>query len=343
MFIAFEAVAVLFALILLGRAINLIVLMRWYAHPKSPGSAISVGGRRVFYTLMGAGSPTVVIEAGLGTGSPEWWTLQEELAKTTGVLTYDRAGYGWSEPVLEPRASELIASELKQLLDHLEIDGPLVLVGHSQGGLYANHFCRFFPNLVAGALFIDPVSPDNIRFKQELTPRVYQRSGVDKARTLKFQSWLNGFGFTRLMKPWIVKSKPFIPYTHLPKATLRILWNYMLLPHAPRTALSEYRESLDPLNSSALKGLNTFPSVPVKVIAHSPAKMKQMLMERGRLQPEEAERVEELWQALIWSYSDLSPESSLTVATESGHNPHLEQQDLVVQSILEIVAASRRS
>jgi hypothetical protein len=145
------------------------------------------------------------------------------------------------------------------------------------------------------------------------------------------------------MKPWIVKSKPLLPYRGLPKSTLGILWNYMLLPHAPRTALSEYHESLDPRNSTALKALNTFPAVPLKVIAHAPEKMKQMIMEHGGLNAEEAAKVDELWQALIRSYCDLARTSSLTVATESGHNPHLEQQELVVQAILDIVTAARAS
>jgi pimeloyl-ACP methyl ester carboxylesterase len=294
----------------------------------------------VYYTLMGEGSPTVVIEAGLATGSPEWWMLQEELAKTTRVLSYDRAGYGWSEPDLERRTSEAVALELKELLDHLEIEGPLVLVGHSQGGLYANHFCRLHPHLIAGAVFVDPVSPDDFRFKQELNPRVYQRSGVDKSRILRIQSWLNGFGFMRLMKPWILKSTPFLPYLSLPKSTLSVLWHYMLLPHSPRTALSEYLESLDPRNSAALKSL-AFPQVPLKVIVHSPEKMKKAIMDSGRLSAEDAAVVDALWQELIRSYCDLTQASSLTVATESGHNPHLEQQELVVYSILEVVAASR--
>lgn len=342
MFVALELIAAFFALVFLGRALNLLVLMRWYGRPKPPGSAVDVGGRRVFYSLMGEGLPVVVIEAGLGTGSPEWWRLQEELAKTTRVLTYDRAGYGWSEPGFEPRTSETIASELKELLGDLEIAGPLVLVGHSQGGLFVNHFCRLYPQMVAGAVFIDPVSTDDIRFKQELGPQLYGRGGMDKVRTLKIQSWLNGFGFMRLMKPWIVKSKSFLPYRSLPKSTLRTLWNYWLLPHAPRTALSEYQQSLDPRNSALLKSLDTFPAVPLKVIAHSPEKMKLTIMEHGGLNAEQAAQIDDLWQALIRSYCDLSPESSLTVA-ESGHNPHLEQQEFVVQAILEIVAATRAS
>ncbi len=214
--------------------------MRWYGHPEPPGTAIDVNGRRVYYTILGEGAPTVVIEAGLGTASPEWWRFQEELSKTTRVITYDRAGYGWSEPVLDPRTSEAIASELKEFLDCLKIESPLVLVGHSQGGLYVNHFCRLYPELVAGVVLIDPVSPNDIRFRQDLPPGVYRRSGIDKTRSIRVQSWSNGFGFTRLMKRFILKTKPFLPYRDLPRSTMRVLWNHMLLPQTPRTALNEY-------------------------------------------------------------------------------------------------------
>src|SRR6266540_3954300 len=101
-----------------------------------PGQLVDVGGYRLHINCVGTGSPTVVIDAGWGDWSASWssW-VQPEVAKTTRVCTYDRAGMGFSEPGSLPRTAEQFAKELHTLLLHADIPGPYVLVGHSLGGL----------------------------------------------------------------------------------------------------------------------------------------------------------------------------------------------------------------
>lgn len=343
MTILLQVIIVLFAVVFLARAINLIAMMRWHQRPRPPGTTVHVAERRVYYTLKGEGNPTVVIEGALGTASPEWWMVQDELARATSVLTYDRAGYGWSERAYGPRTTEAVAKELKQLLEELEIGGALVLVGHSLGGLFVNHFCRMFPGLVAGVVLIDPMSPDDNRFMQELSPRVYRRSGIDKGRVLKIQSWLNGFGIPRLMRRAIWKSEPFRPYHSLPKETIAVLWHHMLLPHAPRTASDEYSQARLRRAHLDLKSPETFPPVPLRIISHSSEKMVEQIARSGGLSSDEAWKVENLWQELIRAHCDLTPGSKLVIADRSGHSIHLEQKDLVVQTVLEVIQEVRRS
>ena len=342
MIIAQIVVITFFGILLLARAVNLIVLMRWYARPKPPGSTTFAEGKRFYYTLKGEGDPTVVIEAGLGTASPEWWAIQDELAKTTRILTYDRGGYGWSEYVVGPRTSRQIAVELKGLLDTLEIDAPIILIGHSQGGLYVNHFCRLFPDAVAGVVLLDPMSPDDTRFRQELIPRIYERSGVDKSRLLKLQSWLSGFGFTRLMRRTAMKSPPFSQYRSLPKETVDILWHHQLLPKTPQTALNEYAQAHDPRNNVELRNPNSFPPVPLRVLTHSSDTMRESIVRNGGLTRDEASRVEDLWQELIRSSCNLSQRSKLILADHAGHAIHLEQPDLVLSAVREVLEEVRR-
>src|SRR6476619_5694872 len=62
-----------------------------------PGQMVDVGGYRLHINCAGTGSPTVVIDAGLGDWSLGWSAVQGEVAKTTHVCTYDRAGVGYSE------------------------------------------------------------------------------------------------------------------------------------------------------------------------------------------------------------------------------------------------------
>src|SRR5690606_17910094 len=105
--------------------------------PSAPGDLVDVGGHSLHIYCQGEGSPTVVLEAGLGDGSINFRALQDRLARHTRTCAYDRAGYGWSEPGPAPRDLATIAAELDALLDGAGEAGPYVLAGHSIGGLYA--------------------------------------------------------------------------------------------------------------------------------------------------------------------------------------------------------------
>jgi pimeloyl-ACP methyl ester carboxylesterase len=148
-----------------------------------PGAMVDVGGYRLHINCMGQGSPTVILESGLGNMSADWANVQPEVAKTTRVCAYDRAGAGWSEPGLKPRDPEQIARELHDLLGNAGIDGPYVLVGQSFGGLYVRMFAARYPNEVAGMVLVDASHPDMwTRLPSEvvatLTPPTWQVSAI---------------------------------------------------------------------------------------------------------------------------------------------------------------------
>src|SRR6476659_927956 len=103
------------------------------AYP-APGRLVDVGGYRLHLQCVGSGSPTVVLESGLGGMSLDWSLVQAEIGQTTQVCAYDRAGMGWSEPGPQPRTPARIADDLHTLLTNAGIPGPYVLVGHSVGG-----------------------------------------------------------------------------------------------------------------------------------------------------------------------------------------------------------------
>jgi pimeloyl-ACP methyl ester carboxylesterase len=332
-----QIVAIVLAVVMLGRALNLILLMRWYAKPKSPGEVIYLNDKRVYYTLKGKASPTIVFEPGLGSSSAEWWAIQDELSVSARVLTYDRAGYGWSELANGPRTSRQIALELKGLLEGLKIDPPYILVGHSQGGLYINHFCRLFPDVVGGVVLIDPVSPDDVRFKQELLPRVYKRSGVDKSKFLKVQGWLSGFGFLRVMKPFLLKSPQIAPYRILPPKAFRAFWNNFLSPRNPQTSLNEFVQAHDPRNMVDLKNSGEFPPVPLRVLVHDRNIMRDAIVRHGDLSRDDADKVENLWQELMRAYGSLSTQSKIIAAETGSHLIHLTQPDVVIGMISEVL------
>jgi Lysophospholipase len=105
---------------------------------------------------VGAGAPTVVLEAGLGDGLLTWARVQDSIAGFASVCAYDRAGYGWSDPGPAPRTSAREIAELHALLGAAHLPPPYVLVGHSMGGLNVRLYAFRYPREVAGLVLVDP-------------------------------------------------------------------------------------------------------------------------------------------------------------------------------------------
>jgi pimeloyl-ACP methyl ester carboxylesterase len=125
-----------------------------------PGQLVDVGGHRLHINCVGEGSPTVILESALGAMSAHWVRVQQQVAKTTRVCAYDRAGLGWSEPGPEPRDARQISSELYTLLKDADTEGPYMLVGHSYGGLYARMYAARYSEEVAGVVLVDSSHPE---------------------------------------------------------------------------------------------------------------------------------------------------------------------------------------
>lgn len=164
------------------------------AYP-APGQLVDVGGYRLHINCAGAGSPTVVIEAGLADWSTGWAFVQQEVAKSTRVCTYDRAGLGWSDPGLLPRDAAHFTQELHTLLQNAGISGPYVIAGHSLGGLTVRLFAHNYASEVAGVVLIDSMSPRQFTQSQlEAQPptEIHRQS-------FSFPDWVARFGIVRLL------------------------------------------------------------------------------------------------------------------------------------------------
>ncbi len=123
---------------------------------------LDVGGHRLHISCAGEGSPAVVLDAGLATGTHSWETVQERLSEYTQACSYDRAGLGESESAGGPRTSQQAVDDLHALLSAAGIAGPLVLVGHSYGGLNVQLYAAQHPEDLAGLILVDSLHPDNL-------------------------------------------------------------------------------------------------------------------------------------------------------------------------------------
>ena len=123
------------------------------------GLMVDVGGHRLYIECTGSGSPVVVLQSGLGESSSYWSHIAPDVAASTTVCVYDRAGHGRSDEA-GPQDGIAIATDLHTLLERVGVAGPYVLVGHSSGGPYVRVFAARYPDEVAGMVLLDAQPAD---------------------------------------------------------------------------------------------------------------------------------------------------------------------------------------
>lgn len=153
-----------------------------------PGQLVDVGEHKMHIHCTGEGSPTLVMDIGIGWFSLIWSFVQPEVAKFTRVCTYDRAGYAWSDPNPTPRTSQQLVQELHTLLTNAGIEGPYVLVGHSLGGLNVRLFASQYPSEVVGIVLVDAVHEETYSRLPEFRKTMTANLGL--FRTLSMASRL---------------------------------------------------------------------------------------------------------------------------------------------------------
>ena len=116
---------------------------------------VQAGAHRLEVSVFGQGVPAVVIEPAFGGSAESWLSIANTLATETTVVTYDRAPYGSSSRAQDDRTPIQIAQDLHSVLDALGIDHPVVLVGHSAGGVYVRAFAGLYSRQVAGMVLVD--------------------------------------------------------------------------------------------------------------------------------------------------------------------------------------------
>jgi pimeloyl-ACP methyl ester carboxylesterase len=124
-----------------------------------PGQLIDVGGHRLHLNCTGSGSPTVVLEPGLGEASSGMAWIAAGARQDSRVCVYDRAGRGWSDAADGPQDGVQTATDLHTLLERAHVPGPYVLAGHSFGGLYVLTFAAQYTDQVAGLVLLDSTAP----------------------------------------------------------------------------------------------------------------------------------------------------------------------------------------
>ena len=303
------SLALLLSLMLLGYIYEAVAEAADAKEYPPPGQLVDVGGYRLHINCTGAGTPTVVIDAGLGDWSTGWGFVQPEVAKTTRVCTYDRAGWAWSDPGPLPRDAAHFAKELHTLLKNANIPGPYVMVGHSLGGLTVRVFAHDYASEVVGVVLIDSMTPQ--QFAQ--SPADMQPQLDTRSRPVNLFVALGRLGIVRLL------AKPL-----------------KILPSAPPNPEAYYALGERPQNIQALiDDSQGMPAAGVQASAVKSFGDLPLIVLTASLNDIPG------WPAWQTGLLHLSSNSQQLFAENSGHNIEFDEPDAAVKAILQMVEQVR--
>jgi pimeloyl-ACP methyl ester carboxylesterase len=229
-----------------------------------------------------------------------------------------------------------IAEELHTLLMELPCKSKIIILAHSQGGLYAQQFARLYPNMIRGIVFVDPLSANDNTYKTVFTTTDEQKkSGFNKSENFvimrKMASWHLGFVIKLIMK----KAPPFYYYDQFTPEAKKYILDELTKVELHDAALEEYRLAHEEKEICQLKERGNFPQIPIVLITHGSEFEIKEIMEFGQTTKEFAEKVEELWQSLMQEYLTFSEKSILLRADNSGHYIHLSDFEVIMKALQE--------
>ncbi len=276
----------------------------------------------------GQGSPTVVVEQGLGSLSTAWDEIHQQIALVTRVCAYDRVGMGYSEPIDHPVRATEVAELLHKLLNAAGVDDDMVLVGWSAGGVYIREYYRQYPKKIAAMLFVDSSHEQQANRMPEPP-----EGGGDSM--LKIARYLAPVGLVRLSG---VVNGQFESFTGPEELKSRLIALY----HQSHTLVAMLNESeAFSQDIRATQPPDSLGDLPLIVLTQGKPVEVLETMSPG-ITLEYLTEVRIVWNELQPELAALSTRGNQIIATESGHSIHADQPELLVDSVKELVQLVRQ-
>lgn len=222
--------------------------------------------------------PVIILLHGMGDDLTAMADFQQTLSASNRVCSYDRLGAGASDQPAGPQELADVGETLTGVIDHVAGDAPVVLAGHSAGGLIAGRYAPEHQDRVQGLVLLDATSPTAAT---DLMARIPEsatgEAGELRAQTLAVYNGEN--------------------------------------PEQLRFEDGEVASAGD---------------IPVRVIQHG----QQYLAEV----PEYGEGLEEDWTKGQRDWLNLSSNSELITAENSGHYIYVDEPEVAVDAVEAVVA-----
>ena len=294
-----------------------------------PGQMVDIGGHRLHLYCLGTGSPTVLLEAPAPGWSLYWSNVQPQIAQTTRVCAYDRAGLGWSERGPLPRTGQRMTRELHRLLERAGIRGPYVLVGHSLGGLIARLYQHDYPQEVVGMVLVDAGHESEMR---QAEFRLFANADKSMLPVIRAMTMV---GITRLMATYDQLPQLLMAQEEKVSAEIRPMLRAGWLRTGYFATLTDESdgliETLEQVRRSGSLG-----NLPLVVItATGPVWWPDM---PGQVNPA---KFRKMWLDLQQSLTTLSTNSRQVFADQSSHFIPFDQPELVSNAVRQLIDRER--
>ena len=291
---------------------------------------INVNNNKIEIHKKGNKGIPIIILTGMGCSFYEWYDVAESLSKSNRVIMFHRPGLGLSEIGTEDRNTQAVVSELNDMIRQFEFSESVILVGHSYGGLCAQHFAKVHPEQVAGVVLVDSTSV-NLKELDDLDLPVLDEGDTDEI-------WMEKCYSYSLMKQEELKEKVNPSLTEKQKQLpldiqLRLI-NFLTTPSLYKAMYSE--TSNWKKDADVIKGMGKFPDIPLIVIGRDKEYNVKLGIIDG-LPKCELRLLEEKWQELVTNQANLSNNSELIFAKESSHSIYVDRPDIIIESINRII------
>ncbi len=294
------------------------------AHPP-PGALVSVGDVTLHIDCRGAGSPVVLLEAGLGMDSTGWYKVHDELAAITQTCAYDRAGRGWSSPGDARLSSELVNGRLEALLA-AAVREPVLLVGMSAGGVFVRDYFARHPREVVGMVLVDSSHEGQRRRLPEFP------AGEDLTDLIRLCAWLQPLGIVRLLS----SLDGFYADAETPAEQRAIALANAYRSHSCRALLLESEGfEAELVAGGSPPDLGDLPLIVLSQGNEPEADEELGLSEDWVMQQRAA------WDVLQEELALLSTRGKRIVARQAGHLIQIDQPQIVIDSISDLVLELR--
>jgi pimeloyl-ACP methyl ester carboxylesterase len=290
-------------------------------------------GRRMNLYCLGAGSPTVVFDAGWSSNLITWRRVQPDLARTVRACAFDRAGSGFSDPGPLPRDTRAIVADLHALLKAAAIPGPYVLVGHSMGGLDARLYASLHRDEVAGMVLVDPANPHQDDRFRAVSPAVAAITGQEIAQTRRCVDLAQSGRLAPGHEDW--ETCAGTPPASWPRSLRAASLKMNTDPAAQRQQLSEVENVGDPDSDEIDAAMIHFGDMPLIVLTAEDTARAAPVSEADKA------ALGKVWMEMHDEAAALSSRGANRLIKGSGHFIHGEQPQVVIDAVLEVVAAAR--
>ena len=286
-------------------------------------SLVKIESKSLEVSITGEGQPIVILP-GLASSMDEWNNVVNKLSNHSKVIIFHRSGCGKSELGEEKRNASATAKDLYSLLEKLNINQPVVLVGHSYGGFCAQYFALKYPEKVHSVILVESNSID------------FQL--LDKVTGSQSAQWVAMYKAFASMTEEQIKDKlnpqlsPDIQ-NYSDEIKKRII-EFKINP-CMYQALAEELDEM-PRCAEKMKQYGMLDNIPAIVIGRDPEYSIQLMVRQGM--PEQmAKNIEEVWQKLIKDQMMLSSNSQYIKASNSSHGVYIDNPDIIVEAIISLI------